>query len=240
MHLDNETMLILKNLANINANILFPNGNELKSINDDETIFASIKCSNDFPKECGIYDLNEFLSIVQLVGGQNISKVDFDFQDNFVLITNGTIKSRYLYAPSRLLKYPQKNIKMPEPFVTFDISGSDINKLKQAAGIFHHPNLSFFNKGSSIFAKVFDLKTENDTSDFELLINDVEFTKPITFDYIFNIQNLKYLIATNLFRVSFAAKGKGKIAKFEADSPSINYYIGANESSYFNFEDSGA
>jgi hypothetical protein len=237
MKLNSETMSVLKNLAMINQNILIPNGNELKSVNDDETIFASVQCQNDFPKECGIYDLNEFLSIVQLVGGQDISKVDFDFRDNFVLITNGTIKSRYLYASTRLLKYPQKNIKMPEPFVSFEINGSDLNKLKQAAGIFQHPNLSFYNQGSSIFAKVFDPKTEEDTSDFELVIgSEFEFDKPIQFNYVFNIQNLKYLIGANLFEVSFAAKGKGKIAKFEADSPSIHYYIGANESSFFREE----
>jgi hypothetical protein len=234
MKLTDSAVAVLRNFAGINPNLYIVPGTVLKTINDDETIFAIAELSqNDsFPIECGIYDLNEFLSIAHLVGNQDISKVDFDFQEKFVLISNGSTKVRYFYAWTKLLTYPKKNIKMPDPFVTFEISGEDLLKLKQAASIFKHPNLVFYNENSTIFAKVFNPKTEQDSSDFKLEIGSDE-NSQVNYRYIFNIQNLKYLTASKSFEVQFAAKGKGKIAKFESETPSISYFIGANEISTY-------
>lgn len=233
MKLNETTVNVLKNFGSINQNIVLPLGSEVKTVNDEETVFALATIPDEFPTECGIYDLNEFLSITQLVGGQDGSSVDLEFDTNYVTIKNKSLTSRYFYASKKLLKYPQRNIKMPEPFVTFEVKGSDLSKLKQAAGIFSHPNLAFYNKGGTILAKVFDPKTEDESSDFELVVGEIDTETEVSFKYVFNIQNLKYLIDTDMFEVSFVSKGKGKMAKFESLTPSISYFIGANELSTF-------
>ena len=62
MKLNQNTIETLKNFAGINTNILIKEGNELSTISTMRNIFAKAKISDEFTKEFGIYDLNQFLS----------------------------------------------------------------------------------------------------------------------------------------------------------------------------------
>ena len=67
MQLSNETINVLKNFATVNPNVVIKPGQKLKTISEAKTILASAQIVEDFPVEFGIYDLNEFLSVYNLI-----------------------------------------------------------------------------------------------------------------------------------------------------------------------------
>ena len=62
MQFSNDTIDILKNFSEINQNILVKEGNTLSTISVMKNILADAEITETFPKEFGIYDLNDFLA----------------------------------------------------------------------------------------------------------------------------------------------------------------------------------
>ena len=88
MIISEETLEVLKNFATINPNIVFKPGFQLKTISEAKTILASSKIVEDFQKEFGVYDLNEFLSVMNL-----IETPQLDFEEKAVVIKNNVAVS---------------------------------------------------------------------------------------------------------------------------------------------------
>ena len=83
MKLNENTKDILKNFSEINTNILIKPGNQLATISTMRNIFAKATISESFEKEFGIYDLNEFLSVVS-----SLNKPEITLQDKFMTIAS--------------------------------------------------------------------------------------------------------------------------------------------------------
>ena len=82
MKLSDKTLLLLKNFSGINQSILFRQGNKLRTISVMKNILAEAEITEEFPKDFGIYDLNQFLNGLNL--HQN-AELDFD-NDGYVVI----------------------------------------------------------------------------------------------------------------------------------------------------------
>ena len=93
MKISSETISILKNFAGINSNLVFKPGKELKTISEAKTIMAKASISEDFPGEFGVYDLNEFLSLYNLMNDP-----DLTFTDHCLLMSDGSQKIKYFYS----------------------------------------------------------------------------------------------------------------------------------------------
>ena len=75
MQLTENTMNVLRNFSSINANFVARSGNNIKTMADSRSVVSSASLDQEFPKDFGIYDLNEFLSVLSLVDTPNL---DFD------------------------------------------------------------------------------------------------------------------------------------------------------------------
>ena len=62
MKLSDKTVNLLKNFSNINQSILFKEGSKLRTISVMKNILAEAEVNESFPKDFGIYDLNQFLN----------------------------------------------------------------------------------------------------------------------------------------------------------------------------------
>ena len=62
MNVSDNTLGILKNFAGINKSILVKEGNQLRTISVMKNILAEAQIPEDFPRQFGIYDLNQFLN----------------------------------------------------------------------------------------------------------------------------------------------------------------------------------
>ena len=66
MKLSDSTINILKNFSSINQSLLFKSGKKLRTISVMKNILAEVEVTEEFPKDFGIYDLNQFLNGLSL------------------------------------------------------------------------------------------------------------------------------------------------------------------------------
>ncbi len=118
MKLNENTSAILKNFSEINTNILIKPGSELNTISTMRNIFAKATIQESFDSEFGIYDLNEFLSVVS-----SLDKPELTLEDKHMTIsTEGSrAKAKYFYSDPSVIVAPTKDVNMPETDVTFSL-----------------------------------------------------------------------------------------------------------------------
>ena len=88
----NNTMEVIKNFGTINQNLVFRQGNVLRTVADAKNVLAKATLDEDFPQDFGIYDVNEFMSAFNLIEDGNVS-----YQDNHMVIANGQSSINYFY-----------------------------------------------------------------------------------------------------------------------------------------------
>lgn len=219
MKISSETISILKNFSGINANLVFKPGKELKTISEAKTIMANASILEDFPVEFGVYDLNEFLSLYNLMEDPSLQ-----FSDKYLTMSDGSQKIKYYYSEVDILTQPSKDINMPECEVVLDLSMENLQKIQKAAAVLGHSELSFIGDGNTVVASVFNEKDSTaNTFDIDLGIGTTE-----TFNYVFSISNLKMLQGD--YKVSISSR---LISNWRnADNP-LDYFIALEKSSSF-------
>ena len=97
MKLNQTTQDILKNFSEINTNILIKPGSELNTISTMKNILAKATINESFDSEFGIYDLNEFLSVVS-----SLDKPELTLQEKHMTISAEGSRSKVKYFYSRM------------------------------------------------------------------------------------------------------------------------------------------
>ena len=221
MNISSETINILKNFSSINANLVFKPGQNLSTISEAKTIMAKATVSEDFAQEFGVYDLSEFLSVMNLVDSPVLN-----FEDKSVLISDhtGGTKVRYYYSELDILTQPTKDITMPECEVNFNLSAENLDKIKKAAAVLGHAELMFSCEGGNITAKVFDEKDAT-ANTFDITLDT---TSTEIFKYVFSISNLKMLHGD--YDVSISSK---LISNWKNTNVPVEYFIALEKSSKY-------
>ncbi len=224
MKLSNDTLNVLKNFASINPNLVFKPGQKLKTISEAKTILASADIVEDFPVEFGVYDLNEFLSVYNL-----IEDPELEFEDKSVLIKNSSVnnqKVRYFYSSPEILTTPQKDIQMPEPEVGVNLSDDVLNQIRKAAAVLGHTELSIQGEGGVVTASVFDSKDATSNS-FTMELDKDNACKN-EFNFVVSIPNLKLLPGD--YFVSISSK---LISNWTNSNYPVEYFVALEKSSTY-------
>ena len=222
MQLSTDTVEVLKNFSTINPNLVIEPGQKLHTISDSRTVMAKAEIVEDFPNQVGIYDMNEFLSVLNLIPGNNI-----DFHDKHLTISSGQQNVNYFYSNTEILTTPQKDINMPDVDVGVTLSEDVLSKIKQAANVLGHTDLSITGNEGSIIAKVFDAKDAT-ANDYTFSIESDNTAKG-KFNFDFNIGNLK-LIPGDYF-LSLSEK---KISHWQNMNFPVEYFVALEQSTNFN------
>ena len=85
MQLSNDTVEVLKNFSTINPNLVIEPGQKIQTISESKTVMAKAEIVEDFPNQVGIYDLNEFLSVLNLIESPSL-----DFKDKYLTVSGGS------------------------------------------------------------------------------------------------------------------------------------------------------
>tara|TARA_B100002019_G_C21247223_1_gene589052 strand:+ start:1084 stop:1773 length:690 start_codon:yes stop_codon:yes gene_type:complete len=228
MNLSNETVTVLKNFSTINQNLVIKAGSKLSTMSAMKNIVASADVQEDFPQDFAIYDLNEFLAALSL-----FEKIDLDFKNDFVVITEGGDSRRalqYWYSDPSVVTHPKTDITMPDPDVEFEFSSSTLSEVQKAASIIGAPDmvLEGMSKGNSVI-KVTDKKNAT-ANDFKVHVPVDENTKDVPYKFWFKVENLKLIPGS--YNVNVSSK---KISHFSNTKVPVQYYIALEpESSYPN------
>ena len=244
LSLSKETLQVLKNFSAINQNVyISKDADYIATVNQQETVFATYSALTErFPTEIRLYDLNEFLSIISLNGNEN-AVLDFP-DDRRMTITSSNNKYRcgYYFASIDVIKFPKKQINMPDPFVSFMIDYHEIDMLQKAARTLTKQAIQFSYDASvsktNLDVRVFDPQTNgNDFSTSVDLSNMDQESTEDKFNFVFSLKTLSALMPNESWQVQFAAKGSAKIARFSSVNGStygengLSYYAGVDSTS---------
>ncbi len=220
MKLSEKTISLLKNFSDINQSILFKKGNKLRTISVMKNILAEADIPEDFPKDFGIYDLNQFLRGLFL---HNQPELDFT-NDGHVVIREGKTRSKYFFAePSVIVTPPDKELTLPNVDVEFEISTEQLDKVRKAVLAFQLPDLSVVGQAGVVKLVVHDKK--NDTSnDFQVMVGETE----SEFCFNFKVENIKILPGS--YHVDISSK---LLSKFTNNDCDLTYYIALEPDSSF-------
>jgi hypothetical protein len=185
-----------------------------------KNILAEATITEEFPKDFGIYDLNQFLNGLNL--HQN-AELDFD-NNGYVMIREGKTRSKYFFAdPSVIVTPPDKEISLPSEDVCFELSTQQMDKLLKAAAIYQLPDLSAVGEAGVIKLLVRDKK--NDTSnDFSIVVGETD----STFTFNFKVENIKILPGS--YDVVISSK---LLSRFKNTAFDVQYYIALEPDSIF-------
>jgi len=222
MKINQSTQDILKNFSEINTNILIKPGSELNTISTMKNILAKATINENFDKEFGIYDLNEFLSVVS-----SLDKPELTLQEKHMTIsTEGSrSKVKYFYSDPSVIVSPNKEVNMPESDVTFSLSESNLAQLRKMAAILSSPDLALVGeKGGDVVLKVCDKK--NDTSNkFDIVVGE---NATANYTFYFKVENLKMISGD--YDVAVSSKS---IAHFTNTKLPVQYWIALEPDSVF-------
>jgi len=221
--ISNDTLSVLRNFSSINPNVVLKPGQEVKTISEAKNILAVADIAEDFPIEMGIYDLNEFLSVVNLVNDPQLS-----FGDNHVDVVGGNSKVKYFFSDISILTTPQKDITMPDCEVTVSFTDDILSQIRKAASALGHSEMSISATDEGVNIKVFDSKDSSANIYNIQLANDAGY-KEGQFEFVININNLKLLDGD--YEVNISSK---LISEWKNTTKPVRYYIALEKNSNYN------
>lgn len=221
MKLSDKTINLLKNFSSINQSILIKEGDSIRTISVMKNILAEAKVPEEFPKDFGIYDLNQFLNAISSL---HINP-ELDFSNNeYLMIREGKKRNRFFFAdPNVIVSPPEKSITLPSEDVCFELDTQVLGTLMKAAAIYQVPDLSVVGEAGVVKLVVHDKK--NDTSNtHEEIVGETD----EEFCFNFKVENIKILPGTYEVVVS-----KKLLSRFESKNHELTYYIALEPDSTF-------
>lgn len=138
MSLSSETLKILANFASINQGLLFKKGKRLRTLSVLKNVFAVAEIEDEIPREFAIYDLNELLGTLSLLGKPNL-----EFNDDHILISEGKAKVKYFYSsPAVVVSPPDKDIVLTDHKLAFELTEANLIQIQKASATLKLKELS--------------------------------------------------------------------------------------------------
>ena len=212
MQLSQKTISLLKNFSGINQSILFKEGNKLRTISVMKNILAEVQVDEEFERDFGIYDLNQFLNAMSLYQDPQL-----DFKnDSYVTIREGKSRSKYFFAdPAVIVTPPDKSITLPSEDVCFELNTQQLDKLLKAAAVYGVPDLSVVGEAGVVKLVVRDKKNET-SNEYSLVVGETTGT----FTMNFKVENIKILPGS--YEVVISRK---LLSRFQSEDKNLTYYI---------------
>lgn len=219
MQISKATLDTLKNFSGINPSIILRAGNEISTMNNHKSVIAYATVPETFPVECGIYDLNNFISTINL-----FDNVDIAFGTEFAAITGGTSKCTYGYSETDVIVSPSKKVSFPGADIEFDLTKDTFEKIMKAASTLSLSTLTITrNEKDEIVLKAIDPKNPNSNAYSVVVGTDLS---GHTYELSVPVDLLKMVRGDYKVGVSYKL-----ITKFEATD--IEYYVALDKTSTF-------
>jgi DNA mismatch repair ATPase MutL len=217
MKLSTETLGVLKNFGNINSGIFLKQGKTVKTVSSHKNILAQATIPDEIPSDFGIYDLNEFLSVVSL--HKDDLSLDFDSKNVVISGRGGRSKIKYRACESTMITVPpEKQLQMPDAEIKFELSAEDFRWILDAANVLGSPQISVESDGEKVTLNTID--TTNDSAHTESLEIDLA-GNGANYKMVFKTENLTKIL-TGSYDVSVSSKG---VSHFKNKKFPIEYWI---------------
>lgn len=214
MKLSSQTLNVLKNYASINQGIVFKKGNTISTMSAQKNILSEATIPDEIPQTFGVYDLNEFLSIISLNKDPDI---EFDEKNAIIKSLNGRSKTKYRFTEaSMIVTPPEKKITLPSVDATFTLTEEDFAWIQKTSAVLGSPHIAVVSDGTEVNLVAFD--ATNDSAHTTSIKIEAQTTG--SYKMIFKTENLKMIPGSYIVEIS--SKG---IASFKNTKEDIQYWI---------------
>ena len=224
MKLSGETLSVLKNFGTINQGIFFKQGKTLKTVSSHKNILAEVTIKEEIPADFGVYDLNNFLSVVSL----HKDDPSFEFDEKHVVIVGNKGRSKIKYRfcePTMIVTPPEKQFVMPEAEIKFTFSSEDFDWVLRAASVLSSPHIAIESDGKKISIVTLDL--QNDAAHTDAL--EIAEGNGNKFKMIFKTENISKVMP-GTYDISISSKG---VSHFKNKNVPLQYFISTESGSKF-------
>jgi hypothetical protein len=224
MKLSTETITVLKNFGAINQGIYFKKGKVLKTVSSGKNILAEVTIAEDIPSDFGVYNLNEFLSVVAL----HKETPTFEFTEKSAVIVGnkGRSKTNYRFCePTMLTVPPEKQLQMPTPEISFELTAEDFDWILRSASVLGSPQIAIESDGTTV--NIITLDTSNDSAHTDAL--SIAKGTGDKYRMIFKTENITKVLAGG-YDVKISSKG---ISHFTNKKIPLQYWITTESGSKF-------
>lgn len=180
--LDETTLAIFKNFANINPQAVFKTGQEQRACNPSRNFVADVELSQALPVNCAIYELNRVLGVIDTCKDTSLPVLEFGEGSLTVKHTHGEVTIPY--AHSDVVAAPPSNkFHMVKPIASFDLPLSLWGKIKRLASTLEITSLHIIvDKKGSLHLKLVNDKDKGGDSTgsamFEMPNTEVQSKEP--------------------------------------------------------------
>lgn len=130
--LDDATLEVLKNFANINTQAVFKQGTAQRACNASRNFIADVELSQPLPMDCAVYELNRVLGVIDTCKGTTLPALEFGDGALTIKHDHGEVTIPYAHADVVASPPPHK-FHMVNPIASFDLPQSLWNKIKRLA-----------------------------------------------------------------------------------------------------------
>lgn len=177
-----------------------------------KNILVEANIEEDFPKDFGIYDLNQFLNGIGLYQDPEL---DFD-NDGYVMIREGKSRSKYFFAdPNVIVTPPDKSIELPSQDICFVLDTKELDKLLKASAVYQLSDLSVIGENGVVKLVVRDKKSDT-SNEFSVIVGE----SSENFIFNFKVENIKILPGTYDVVIS-----KQLFSRFVNKNFDVTYFI---------------
>ena len=225
MKLSSETLSVLKNFGSINPGIFLKKGKTLKTVSSHKNILAQATIPDEIPADFGIYDLNEFLSVVSL--HKDDLNLEFDSKNVVISGLKGRSKIKYRSCDSTMIvTAPEKPLALPSADIEFELSAEDFRWILDAANVLGSPQISVESDGSKVTLNTLDVT--NDSAHTESLDLSTAGNGD-KYKMVFKTENISKILS-GAYEVKISSKG---ISHFKNKKGEIEYWITTEVGSTF-------
>ncbi len=212
MKLSDNTLSVLKNFSSINSGVVLKPGKTQKTISSQKSILVEATIEDDIPNELGIYDLNQFLSVIT-----SLKNPELTFDKDVIILNDGELSVTYRGCSANLIiTPPEKELVLKDITTKFSLPNATLQKLLKVATMINLPNLSVIGKDGELLLKIHE--KANDTSNDGIMKIGEYAGKD--FSATFKTENLKLL--PDDYNVDLK---EGAFAKFINHKNTLTYSI---------------
>jgi len=214
--MNTQMLEILRNFGTINSNLVFREGNVVRTVSDAKNVMAKATADQPMPKEFGIYDVNELMNAMSLIEGASVS-----YEDTHLLIKGENSSIKYFYSDVEMLtSAPDKDIIMPPCEVGFTLTESVLSGLRKASQALGHKTLLIEgDDGGKVKLSIVDVKNPSSNA-YSVSVSGNFGSVQDTARLSINIDNLK--LVSGDYQVEVSSK---LISKFTNTSKPFEYWI---------------
>lgn len=230
MKLSKSAIQVLKSFSTINPTIYLQKGTVINTCTNTKTAYAEYILSDDEAIEnyIGIYDLNQFLSLVDLMGDP---KIEYDEENSQLIIYNDRSKLYYNTTNPADLTFPLNRASFPEDVdVNFELTDDVLTELNRVSRTMKIDFIKIVSEGGLLYLQGFNTERDNKMERVLYSVKVGESVKNV--NVLIRMSNLKLIDNNYYVSVYYNTDAKMGAVRFKNDEEKLNYIIVTEADSY--------